>query len=72
MDKKKFEEMSKDPSFTMEVKNPEVEEMLVEYSKDNSAENLNKLINKITKCRFFSTCKCKRTETANAACYKKQ
>ena len=49
MDKKKFEEMSKDPSFTMEVKNPEVEEMLVEYSKDKSAENLNKLINKITK-----------------------
>ena len=47
MDKKKFEEMSKDPSFTMEVKNPEVEEMLVEYSKDKSAENLNKLINKI-------------------------
>ena len=53
MDKKKFEEMSKDPSFTMEVKNPEVEEMLVEYSKDKSAENLNKLINKITKCRFL-------------------
>ena len=53
MDTKKFEEMSKDPSFTMEVKNPEVEEMLVEYSKDKSAENLNKLINKITKCRFL-------------------
>ena len=57
MDKKKFEEMSKDPSFTMEVKNPEVEEMLVEYSKDKSAENL---INKQNyKVQIFSTCKCK-------------
>ena len=56
MDKEKMKKFAEDPSFTLEVKNPEVEELLTTYSEDKTAENLNKLIDKCTKSRFLVPC----------------
>lgn len=53
MDNEKLKKFSEDPNFTLEVKNPEVEELLIVYSNEKTAANLNKLIEKCTKSRFL-------------------
>ena len=54
MDKNKIKNKLKDdPAFSLEVQNPEVEELMVQYSSDKKAETLNKLIEKCTKSRFL-------------------
>ena len=54
MDKNKIKNKLKDdPAFTLEVQNPEVEELMAQYSSDKKAETLNKLIEKCTKSRFL-------------------
>ena len=54
MDKNKIKNKLKDdPAFTLEVQNPEVEELMTQYSSDKKAETLNKLIDKCTKSRFL-------------------
>ena len=54
MDKNKIKNKLKDdPVFTLEVQNPEVEELMTQYSSDKKAETLNKLIEKCTKSRFL-------------------
>ena len=54
MDNNKIKNKIKDdPAFTLEVQNPEVEELMTQYSSDKKAETLNKLIDKCTKSRFL-------------------
>lgn len=53
MDKDKMKQLQNDPSFTIEVKNPEVEKLIEIYSADKTAENLNKLIDRTTRSRFL-------------------
>ena len=50
IDKKKLQNLQKkpaDPNMTLNIKNDEIEELIVTYSKENSADNLNKLLNKV-------------------------
>ena len=50
IDKKKLQDIQKmpaDPNMTLNIKNDEIEELIVTYSKENSADNLNKLLNKV-------------------------
>ena len=47
IDKKKLQNLQKkpaDPNMTLNIKNDEIEELIVTYSKENSADNLNKLL----------------------------
>ena len=47
MDNNKIKNKIKDdPAFTLEVQNPEVEELMTQYASDKKAETLNKLIDK--------------------------
>lgn len=42
-----------DPNMTIEVKNTELEQLVNEYSKESTIENLNKLLSCIVKCRVL-------------------
>ena len=62
MDNNKIKNKLKDdPAFTLEVQNPEVEELMTQYSSDKKAETLNKLIEKCTKSRFLVPANVERT-----------
>ncbi len=45
--------MPSDPNLTLDVKNDEIEELIVAYSKENSADNLNALLTKIHVSRIL-------------------
>lgn len=45
--------MPTDPNLSIDVKNTELEELVALYSKENTVENLNKLLSCIVKCRVL-------------------
>ena len=42
-----MQKMPADPNLTLDIRNDEIEALIVKYSKENKAENLNELLNKV-------------------------